>query len=539
MNGPDVCCLPCDTQMTDILDSPDPVDFRQPPYDALFAQLQGNIVKGHGRRHTVNVFLEFHVRGSELRRILRFLAGTYVTSAYRQLEERELCIRGVDRSTVFGNLFLSRCAYIKLGFRRKLPRWFDDRTSAGRSPFVHGMRAAADELGDTLGEAREPLEIAYTEGRIDALLLLAYDDPARLTREVAAITQFLRRDDLARVLAVEPGAALFNERCEGIEHFGYVDGRSQPLFLSTDFRSLDAGRIGPAARERVSGAGTPAGPIDVWNPFAPLALALIRDPAVSHPLAFGSYYVFRKLEQDVAGFAAAEQRLADALGLKGAHRSRAGAMIVGRFRDGTPLVLSGADGFTPARANNFRYDGLNASFEHEPGTADDPFGLKCPFQAHIRKVNPRQNVNVEDSTESVPALARRDRSRRIVRRGIPYGPSSPGDGQSGVGLLFACFQASIRDQFAFMQGQWANNTEFMVTGEASTGLDAVIGHVGSGEASPQRWRRDYGGTISYNGRVRFLPLPDSHGTEFDFRGFVRFRGGEYFFAPSLTFLLGE
>ena len=86
----------------------------------------------------------------------------------------------------------------------------------------------------------------------------------------------------------------------GLEHFGYIDGRSQPLMLLEDIEkeSRDEG-------------------IAQWDPTFPLTTALVPDPLVAdaEELAFGSFFVFRKLEQNVRGFKTLEQNLADALNL--------------------------------------------------------------------------------------------------------------------------------------------------------------------------------------------------------------------------------
>jgi Dyp-type peroxidase family len=545
--------------MSDLLENDAPIDFRDTRYHELFRRLQGNIVKGHGRDYAVYLLLELTVEGVALKHLLRTLTLTYVTSAYDQLREREQFARFRVPGSLFGNLFLTVGAYHKLGVGNRVDAWFADQGRSSRPApnlFLNRMAAAADSFGDVLvaEDKRQPLEIAYAEGHIDALLVLADDSKSFLMRTARALMTQLERDGLARIVAVEIGQALRNEDGEGIEHFGYVDGRSQPLFLTSDFRHLEADhRIGPRTRERVSDKAhaRESGRIDLWSPFAPLSLALIADPGVAQPDSFGSYYVFRKLEQDVMRFSMAEQQLADALNLEGVDRARAGAMIVGRFRDGTPLALSSTDGLIPAKANNFRYDGLDAAYAVAPDAPSDELGLKCPFQAHIRKVNPRQNVGVEDPAGSVTALADDDRSHRIVRRGITYGTRkrAPSAFQAlqdlpsaDVGLLFACFQRSIHNQFAFMQRRWANNINFMVRGvnENQTGLDALIGQRRPGAPIlPQNWRTEYGGTVAHDGPVKYLASPTSHATKYAVNGFVRFRGGEFFFAPSLTFLLAE
>ena len=154
------------------------------------------------------------------------------------------------------------------------------------------------------------------------------------------------------------------------------------------------------------------------------------------------------------------------------------------------------------------------------------------MHAHIRKANPRGDI-----VRKFGAPESAERERRIVRRGITYGrrnrhPNAfqalddlPSD---GVGLLFMCFQASIRNQFAFIQRGWANNQAFIDEG---AGIDPVIGQLdseqpGGPKAEPvaQTWRPEYGS--------------DQRPTQASFGSFVRMRGGEFFFAPSLPFLRG-
>ena len=94
----------------------------------------------------------------------------------------------------------------------------------------------------------------------------------------------------------------------------------------------------------------------------------------------GSYLVFRQLEQDVPGF----WRFVDEQAGHDEQRRRALAdAMVGRRRDGTPLVpptsklIAGiAADRREHETNGFLYD-------------DDPDGIRCPFGAHIRRANPR------------------------------------------------------------------------------------------------------------------------------------------------------
>lgn len=552
---------------TQQFENTNPVDYRAAEFAPIFKNLQGNILKGHGRNFSVNIFLEFKLETSALKELLAELTREYVTSAHQQLEESDQFRRFGIPGALFGNLMLSRNGYKKLGFTEAdLNDWFSDPAEAKdevlpqEANFLSGMLKARHDLGDpTPSGELEPLERAYADDKIDALLLLADDSEAFLLRTARELITNLEARPVATVLAVELGRALRTDDDEGIEHFGYVDGRSQPLFLVSDFKDLSADgsidinktteRVNDKAVRRETGALT------FWNPFASLDLVLLQDPVMNRPDAFGSYFVFRKLEQDVLRFTMAEQQLADALGLHGEDRERAGAMAVGRFRDGTPLVLDEDDGAVPAKSNNFRYDGLNANLSAVASAPKDRLGLKCPFQAHIRKTNPRQSVgSANEGPAAIKSAEEHDRSRRIVRRGIPYGERAGRVDRfqvlddlpsGGVGLLFGCFQSSITKQFSFMQKTWANNADFKLPffknpALASTGLDPIIGQP-SAPTSQQHWRKEYDGTPGQPAPAQLtdLSLALSHPTPFSFQGFVKFRGGEFFFAPSLPFLLGS
>ena len=108
------------------LDNDRPIDFRSPAWEPLFHRLQGNILKGHGRNCTANIFLRFTCDGAQLREVLRTLAERYVTSAFEQLLQAERYRRTREPGPTFGNLFLTRRTYDKLGFTAQLCDLFPD-----------------------------------------------------------------------------------------------------------------------------------------------------------------------------------------------------------------------------------------------------------------------------------------------------------------------------------------------------------------------------------------------------------------------------
>ncbi len=479
------------------------IDPHAKEYEKLLKNLQGNILKGHGRDYSVHIFLKFTADTRAVKKWIESFAKKYVISAEQQLIETENYKKKGKPGGLFGNFFLSAKGYEALGFaKEEIQSAFveEDVDLSGAKvdvKFTKGMAAAQKELKDPPVETWEK-GYRYQQPTIDAVILLADEDEQLLYREATAIMQDKKLP--ATVLAVEYGNALRNEKGEGIEHFGYVDGRSQPLFLNSEVE----------AEKNKDG-------IDKWNPSAPLELALVPDPFAKEDDCFGSYVVFRKLEQNVRAFKKREKELAKALGLKGEDAETAGAMAVGRFEDGTPVVLQPNDGLDSPVPNNFTYEG-------------DKAGSKCPFHAHIRKMNPRGDIpNFFGTTEEAKRQLREEElSHRIVRRGIPFGKQvvDPSDDSTieqlptgGVGLIFMCFQSNIARQFGFLQKNWANELNFV---QPATGLDPVIGQKTSSEAPlAQNWSPQWG----QQGKKPF-----------DFGGFVTMKGGEFFFAPSISFL---
>jgi deferrochelatase/peroxidase EfeB len=89
------------------------------------------------------------------------------------------------------------------------------------------------------------------------------------------------------------------------------------------------------------------------------------------------------------------------------------------------------------------------------------------------------------------------------------------------GLLFVCYQSTISNGFAFIQGQWANERNFVRPG---VGFDAVLGQLSKSE------QVDITGLFPQNATKAIKLNAVSP--------FVVPRGGEYFFTPSMSALGG-
>ena len=430
--------------------------------------LQGNILRGHGRDRSIHIFLSFNTgKRAKVKEWIKGLAAC-LTSAQRQLAEAERYRYHNMPGRLFMNFFLSAKGYEYLSLNQKDRLLFNDEA------FLRGMQAAQHRLNDP---PREAWEAGY-QREIHAMVLLADDNETHLLQEATKLIDDVK--PYAEICAVEHGRVMWHGR-DSIEHFGFVDNLSQTLLFQRDIERASQKRDGAS----------------VWNPGAGPNVVLVPDPYGRREYDNGSYLVFRKLEQHVRAFKEHEQKLAQALGLTGEEAKQAGALVMGRFEDGTPIALQAAAGRS---TNNFTYD-------------NDPYGQKCPFQAHIRKVNPR--------TPGIP---------RIIRRGITYGErqKGPWDNPSlselpvgGVGLLFMCYQKNIAQQFEALQYLWASDPR-LPRGQAP-GIDPVIGQPGGNGVGQQKWPAQWD-----DPREKHKP--------FDFHGFVTFRGGEYFFAPSIYFL---
>ncbi|MGH8003088.1 MAG: Dyp-type peroxidase [Brasilonema sp.] len=471
----------------------------------LLKAIQGNILKSHGRNHAVYLFLKFKDgKVNQVKQWIRNFAENYVTSALEQAEQREL-FRKQDAGygTLFANFFLTRAGYMYLGVPYEdLPH--DDE-------FLKGMKDFNAALGDPpveqwekgfQGDIHTFVFIAGDKavgGRTELLKLMEQQNPSKL-RELpsllkAKVQKFQDElKDIAEIVHYDEGFVLRDITPEGIgepiEHFGFRDGVSQPLFLKQDIE---------ATREKSSGS------FSEWDPRAPLNLVLFKDPLGKNEYSYGSFLAYRKLEQNVPGWNKNMQELANTLGID---LDLARAYAVGRFQDGTAVVLSD-------KPNSPDQKKLNNNFNF----AKDLQGYKCPFHSHIRKTNPRGDT--QQPPIRVPL--EEEKAHRIVRRALSYGETEREKAtETGSGLLFLCCQANITNQFRFMQEAWANRSDFV---RQNVGADPVIGQGGS---NPERysWPSTWGSS-----EVKYA----------DFGRWITMKGGEYFFAPSMSYLqsLGE
>jgi Dyp-type peroxidase family len=481
------------------------------------ANIQGNVLAGFNKDH--QRFLFFRLGDTERARTwLATIVDETATSeevlAFNNLFSRARARRGREAGTPQAswlNVALTHAGLAALG----VP---DTELSMFPVAFRQGMAARAQLIGDVDESAPAHWVGPFASADVHGLLLLAADVPSALdelasvhTRRMAGHGVQVVFDDTGRVRADQPGH----------EHFGFKDGVSQP-----GIRGLTR-RQNPADDQQ----GVPGQDLLWPGEFVLGYPTQIRTPdpksgesgnvnpgpiSRSGPAwtADGSYVVFRRLRQDVAGF---RDFLAGAAADQGVSEERLGAKLVGRYPSGAPLerIADAAKSFDPSKADPSRKDPtiLDArkisNFEF---AGDDADGKLVPRAAHIRKAYPRN--------EKTPTGGEADtQTHRIMRRGIPYGESfregSPPGSAAGAdadrGLLFLGYQASLERQFEFVVSQWFNKPDHPQRGD---GHDPILSQVAT----------------------KTFKLPGGRPDHLSMQPFIFTTGGAYLFQPSITAL---
>ncbi|GID29270.1 Dyp-type peroxidase [Paractinoplanes brasiliensis] len=461
--------------------------------EALLAdprQIQGNILQPFDGRHQAFLFLSFASNRTGARAwlagaadrvdctadVLEARDGTHIPSG-RSLMSVSLTATGL---TMLHPEVASDLVPFEAFWKGPLGNRLDDKGQITSTPALLGDIGDSDPTRWVVGGVRRP--------PVDAMLTMAADDEETLLSR-ALDEQALAGEAGLSVMPIaahgadgpraQVGNVVRNADEKPIEHFGFVEGISNPGVRGVD--GAAAGTPDVAAGEFVLG---------LVGERRPQTLGQRPTPAAW--MRGGSFQVFRRLRQDVAGWWDKMEKLSD----ETTSPEEIAARAVGRRLDGTPLATPGSGD------NDFTY-------------ADDPDGERTPLYAHIRKMNPRRDEMF------------RERSHKLLRRGIPYGP--PMDRRvpdtAERGMLFNAYMASIEDQFEFLQRCWANDPEFpsstiakfdLEPGAAEgrvDGMDPVIGY--SAEAAHRR----------HGESVKGVP-------PLAFGGFVTTTGSVYAFVPS-------
>ena len=345
--------------------------------------------------------------------------------------------------------------------------------------FRQGMAARAETLHDFGASA--PANWEYPFGTPNAHVALAIY--AKSNQDLEKVLELARKShaDLPEISVVY--RLRFGELPDGRNPFGFKDGLHNPHVEGS-------GSAGAGTEASIKAGEFVMGYSDERGETAdlPIPVELRRN---------GTFVAIRKFHMDVAGF----RRYLRAQASSPEEEELIAAKMVGRWRSGAPLVLA-PDRDDPAL-------GADGNRNNDFGYADDMKGLKCPFSAHIRRVNPRDAL--KDDVVAVNL-------HHFLRRGTNYGPPLPEgvleDDGAERGGVFLLIGAHLHRQFEFIQSQWVTDGNFISHG---TEQDPLIGNnEGDGVFTIPR--------VPVRRRLHGLP------------SFVAVRGGEYAFMPGLRAL---
>jgi deferrochelatase/peroxidase EfeB len=468
------------------------------------ADVQGNILRGYtGKPHVRYLILEV----ADPIAARRWLAAS-ISGRYDGVPQITTGNWGAAKPDTCFNIGLTYEGLRALGTPGSSLAMFPNE-------FVAGMTASAPKLGDVGPSAPENWPAPFNEPKRIHLIATIYADNVQQLEQVQQ--RALDRNALT-LLGTREGCTFPDDKDR--VHFGYRDNITQPRF---------------------EGIHDPERYPDK-QPWAPLGTVLLGHPTNLEGLTWrvpqpaelghnGTFNAFRVLKQDVAGFEkyldraasylhdhpqvnlvlppGAEVKICDVLAIApptrhAALREIVAANLCGRWRsDGTPLALSSEAPDPNQDLTDFDYVGVG--------------DLRCPHGAHIRRCNPRGGHIVQRIANN---------SRRLVRRGVPYGPpydpmkrhdpAKPGDGDEPErGLLGNFIGASLGAQFEAMSCDWLN---LGLQDPRITGSNDPI----SGANDPLTSWFDL--PLKSGDPIRLHGLPE----------FVSTRGGAYTFLPSIS-----
>ncbi|WP_169544417.1 Dyp-type peroxidase [Sneathiella aquimaris] len=265
-----------------------------------------------------------------------------------------------------------------------------------------------------------------------------------------------------------------------VEHFGFLDGVSQPHVKGV-------GASKPKARNDRDAILLG----DVFMGYqserdVPKTVKFPDEVEMEPLLKDGTFLVVRKLKQNVKSFNDFVNGSKNTIG-----RRALEAKMMGRYPNGTPLLPDHVS--LGKNINDFDYQ-------------DDPDGVVCPMHSHIRRTNPREMSKPKAEGPPTP---------RIIRRGFSYGSRySHETAHEERGLFFMAYNASIAEQFEVIQ-RWINGGNS--TGVMSKHFDAIMAA-----------RHD-----EEDRTIRFMHDNQVHRIELPKEQFVDLEWGLYLFVPSL------
>jgi Dyp-type peroxidase family len=533
------------------------------PVNLDLADIQGNILSAYGKLgFPKGRFITLNVSKPDAGRKFVDALLPEITTALRWQSQRSMKSAGPDpvpRPDVAVNIAFSWYGLLALDLPVRTLRGMPDE-------FIDGMIKRAPMLGDDFGKGTDAWDPVWRVTK-DARLT----DPD--TVHILVTLNARMRPDGTAVPALEAKTCFIEALCKSIgDGVRILPGHSplgeQP---SATYQELSAimypkpdGTVGPTPKEHfgfTDALGDPAfegdgsheseiegnGAVDGAGKWRALATGefLLGYPdeaqeiaGAAMPLDFsrnGTFMAYRKLHQNVVAFNDFMSETSVRFGVVFGISDPADALetlkakIAGRWSDGVPLALAPtADDW---RAFNREHPDVSPETDPDGYKArgrvvirftygDDKQGLRCPVTSHMRRVNTRDGMAPTGKEGSVL-----NNRRRILRRGLPYGDSSPGvpdAAEHGIVMLVVC--ANLFRQFEFVQQQWIN---YGLDANAGNDTDPLVGNHSTGTGTCPKAKFVIPSDPK-TGRLPFIidGIPP----------FVETRGGEYFFVPSMTAL---
>lgn len=382
--------------------------------------------------------------------------------------------------SILANISFTYSGLEELGLKR-------DELAAFPKEFRQGMAERAPLIGDKFGHhprswvlpernwpAPDPKSAPVEIAEIDCLVQVRAIHDDKVTDWLSKLADPCN-DFGFSVLSVQRMAR--KER----GHFGFEDGISQPNFRAAESETDESGNKSMVALPSDDPLASYDGDLIYGYPNS------LGDDFFDFDedsvLFNGTYLVVRKIEQNVEAFKKIERELEDRDRFKGNSD-----LLMGRTKSGLPLI----SGFK--ESNTFDY-------------SEDPDGKECPFSAHIRLANPRDEF-----------LGRR--SPKILRKGMSYGPLDPQE-KGERGIMFMAYCSNIAEQYEIVQ-RWLNGGN--PSNVSSTRSDPIT--------APKDRKEDNGNVFTFwkpsesdpsKGIVESIPIETPLTT---------LRWGAYFFVPS-------
>ncbi|HTE24190.1 Dyp-type peroxidase [Flavitalea sp.] len=508
--------------------------------DKQINDVQGLIRRGYKSLPAAQFLLLRIEDGTEAKKYFNLLADSFITSSNKPKTGAPPNYFD-DKKAV--QIAFTSSGLKQLGLAENILSTFSREFIEGMSfsyPDPHNpgekIRERSILLGDVKSSDPKNWHWGNEDQRVDAILLLYAETKEALEKLRTDCYESLQKG-LSLVYNAETYP--YNPKEAIREHFGFSDGISQPIIKG--FK-----KSAEASKEQLLNPGDIIlGHKNEYGSFSPSpwfeenGMKTDLDPVLGFNTRKdlgknGSYLVFRQMEQHVESFyhfvfTSSKEIAAD----PDAKAIKLAAKMVGRWPEGQSLAVCPELPCKPDHdLNNFLY--------YEA----DKAGTGCPFGAHVRRTNPRDQVHAGRDGDSNLSLAM-SKKHRILRRGRIYGeplgkelkaesilktaknnafkskwiPNENAKTNINRGIHFMCFVSDLSRQFEFIQSVWSNTSSFA---ELNNEVDPII----SPRPTPDQRECHEFTTPQAIVRNRYKNVPE----------FTTVVGGAYFFMPGIRAL---